>query len=562
MNPIDLRPFRWLAEEPTSKEDFERWIRQDEVISFLEDEVNDDRILLYVSLSHFFLHAVLVPNLDVSHDSTWEQLEHWNLSVDATWGIASCANDVSVCDPLDHTGSAIIDTGEKLLFLRDFEGIDRGKCYLEVNQRLCHVLGLHHIPERTAWCRLDDDGDIEEVIKIHSLPEPLDGRVVSMSKRQLGIYAGVTNQMLARMIDITRYRSGGFGGWSHNAPRKCVASSTLRGQRCVQPGTGSYLRGVQIADIGESKESILKSMFSLYEDEGKEYETFIAHDWRNKRIGEFSCDPKKLANYFVPMEGPFQTTPAFFKPEVLSKYKADPDKYTIDDHSISCRGTWYLQSWGVNDAGQVFTYLCYLGNLPHKEQLHWKQFNEAPRAGLPDGTIKTDFLGVWDESYDPLRSLVSRCRKLSSDCRSWWRVRDETLFTRTHYPHSDGRAEWANELMNLDQLLVESLEERKIRDIAKAKQANIDDRMRALKLIEASLIADGFEADHAREIMGPFHLVHNLRSELKGHASDGTAKAREVTARKESGGSLVNHYKSLCQACDESLDLIAKCLGD
>jgi hypothetical protein len=562
LNPIDLKPFYLLAQEPTTNEDFDRWIRQDEVMSFLEDDMNDDHILLYVSLPHFFLHAVLVPKVDVIQESTWEELEHWNLSVDSTWGIASCADELSLCEPLEHTGSTIIDQGEKLLFLRDFDGIDRGKCYLEMNQRLCHVLGLHHLPERKAWCRLDDDGDIEEVIKIYNLPEPLDGRVVSMSKRQLAIYAGVTDQMLARMIDITRYRSGGFGGWNHDIPRVCLANGTLRGQRCVQPGTGSYFRGVQLADIGESKATILKSTFSFHDDEDKQYETFIALDWRNKQIGELSCDPKKLANYFVPMEGPFQTTPAFFKPEVLSKYKADPDKYTIDDHSISCRGTWYLQSWDVNDAGQVFTYLCYLGNLPHKEQLHWKQFNETPKAGLPDGTIKTDFLGVWDDSYDPLRSLVSRCRKLSSDRRSWWKVRDETLFTRTHYPHSDGRAEWANELMNLDQLLIESLEERKIRAIAKAKKATTDDRMRALKLIEASLVADGFETDHAREIMGPFHAVHNLRSELKGHASDGTAKAREVEARKVSDGSLVNHFKSLCQGCDESLELIAKCLGE
>ncbi|MEM8669454.1 MAG: hypothetical protein AAGG48_18155 [Planctomycetota bacterium] len=246
---------------------------------------------------------------------------------------------------------------------------------------------------------------------------------------------------------------------------------------------------------------------------------------------------------------------------MLSKYKADPDKYTVDAHSISCRSTWYLQSWGVNDAGQVFTYLCYLGNLPHKEQLHWKQFNEKPKAGLPEGTIKTDFMGVWDESYDPLRSLIAKCRKLSSDRKTWWKVRDETLFTRTHYPLSDKRAEWANELMNLDQLLVESLEERRIRNIAKQKGALIDDQMRALKLIEASLVADGFEIDHARQIMSPFHDVHNLRSELKGHASDGTAKAREVEARKQADGSLINHFRELCRACDESLEILGNCLG-
>ena len=115
--------------------------------------------------------------------------------------------------------------------------------------------------------------------------------------------------------------------------------------------------------------------------------------------------------------------------------------------------------------------------------------------------------------------------------------------------------------MNLDQLLIESLEERTIRKIAKEKGASIKDRMRALKLIEACFVADKFEVEHAKQIMTPFHDVHNLRSELKGHASDGTAKAREVEARKRADGSLINHFRELCQACDESLELVGKCLG-
>ena len=560
MNPINLGVFRLLSEEPKSDEDFERWIRQDEVVAFLEDDLFDDHILLYVSLPHFFLHAVLIPAVDTGLDSNWEELKSWNLTADTSWGIASCGDEVLLCDPLDQTGSKIIDQGEKLVFLRDFEGIDRGKFYIEMNQRLCHILELHHMPERSAWCRLDENGDIEEVIKIHSLPGPFEGRVVSISARQLAIYACVTNQHIARMFDVTRFRTSGFFGWGDEMPRKSVKSATIRGQMGVQPGNGSFFRGVQVANIAASKASIRKSIFS-FEDDGKKYESFIAHDWRNDRIGEFSCAPDRLANYFVPKEGPFQTTPAFFNPEVLSKYKADPDKYTIESHSISCRSTWYLQRWGVNDAGQVFTYLCYLGNLPNKEQLHWKQFNETPRAGLPDGTIKTDFMGVFDESYDPLQGLIARCRELSSDRKTWWKVRDESLFTRTHYPLSDKRAEWANELMNLDQLLIESLEERTIRKIAKEKGASIKDRMRALKLIEACFVADKFEVEHAKQIMTPFHDVHNLRSELKGHASDGTAKAREVEARKRADGSLINHFRELCQACDESLELVGKCLG-
>ena len=57
---MDLNPFHGLAAEPTSKDDFEGCICQDEVISFLEVDINDDHILLYGSMPHFHLHAVLV----------------------------------------------------------------------------------------------------------------------------------------------------------------------------------------------------------------------------------------------------------------------------------------------------------------------------------------------------------------------------------------------------------------------------------------------------------------------------------------------------------------------
>ncbi|MEM8669453.1 MAG: hypothetical protein AAGG48_18150 [Planctomycetota bacterium] len=305
MNPINLEAFLLLSEEPTSNEDFEHWIRQDEVVAFLEEDLSDDHILLYVSLPHLFLHAVLIPAVDTNQDSAWEDLEHWSLSVDATWGIASCGDEIFLCDPLDHTGSKIIDQGEKLVFLRDFDGIDRGKCYVEMNQRLCHVLGLHHMPERSAWCRLDENGDIEEVIKIHSLPEPHEGRVVSMNAKQLAVYSSVTNQHLARMFDLTRFRSGGFGGWSHEIPRKNVKSATIRGQMGIQPGTGSFFRGVQVADMAVSKSSILKSIFSFEEDD-KEYESFIAHDWRNKRIGEFHVTRKSWQTTSFQWKGLFK----------------------------------------------------------------------------------------------------------------------------------------------------------------------------------------------------------------------------------------------------------------
>jgi len=72
-------------------------------------------------------------------------------------------------------------------------------------------------------------------------------------------------------------------------------------------------------------------------------------------ITEISCNPTCLANYFTKSDLPFEISPAFFRPEVLLRYKSDPDKYELTIRSISCRDAWYLQTYDINDAGQVHT---------------------------------------------------------------------------------------------------------------------------------------------------------------------------------------------------------------
>lgn len=68
--------------------------------------------------------------------------------------------------------------------------------------------------------------------------------------------------------------------------------------------------------------------------EPKQYTTFIAQDWKHDLVHECSCDPGHLGNYFVESDLPFQTSPAFFRPEVRLKYKANPDKYQMEGRSI------------------------------------------------------------------------------------------------------------------------------------------------------------------------------------------------------------------------------------
>ncbi len=113
--------------------------------------------------------------------------------------------------------------------------------------------------------------------------------------------------------------------------------------------------------------------------------------------------------------------------------------------------------------------------------------------------------------------------------------------------------------MNLDQLLVEGLVEKWLRAKATELGRNPDDRLRPLKLLEECLCGLGFDETHARQILSPWHDVHNLRSELKGHASTTEGRDQEIAARK-AHGTLLNHFRKLCQDCDESLAIIMPAL--
>jgi hypothetical protein len=365
------------------------------------------------------------------------------------------------------------------------------------------------------------------------------------------------------MFDFTRYKSGNFSGWDHSRDSEDLESSaSIYGSLSITPGTGSYSRGFQLVDLSIPKERIVNRVWGRPIDEApKKYCSYIAHDWKNKVISEISCDPNCLSNYFTESDLPFEITPAFFKPEVLSKYKTDRAKYKLDSRCVSCRGAWHLENFDINSAGQVHTYLIYLSRLPYEEQLHWKQYNEKPKAPLSERAIKTDFEGQFYEEYDPLPSLKRKLDQLHSYGAPWWVLRDESAPDKVHYPYTESKDEWAEEILNLDQLLVEGLQEKWLRKKAKELGCNPDARLRALKLLEAILVSLGFEEDHAREIMTPFHVVHNLRSTLKGHTSGTEAENERKTALKEHG-SFRKHFENICSSCDESVEIISEAIKE
>ena len=288
----------------------------------------------------------------------------------------------------------------------------------------------------------------------------------------------------------------------------------------------------------------------------KQYAIFKAHDWKNNQLAEVSCGPTALASYFdkdSPL--PFQTTPAFFRPDVLLKYKSDSEKYTLDHRSISVRGGWYLKSYDVNEEGQVHAYLYDLANLPYSEQLYWQSFNEWPKAGISKRAYETDFEGNFSTMPDPLLDLKYEVAKLDKLAPDWWRPRGEAAVQAVHYPATASSEEWSNAMLALDQLVVEGFVVKTIRAKLQAQGRKPDVSWQSVRLLQEWLEQAGLDAEEAAATVEPLKRVHFLRSKTKGHLAETEKQALIKSAIKEHG-SLAAHFRNLVAEVQNSFDRI------
>lgn len=549
---------------PAEKEPFTRWLEQKDALAFLKDNLHHDEFIIYANLPHTFIHAIFIPANLVDPPDT-DDLISWNCDATSSWGICQFFNEpnhpqFSIEKPLSFSGSKTLDKGEQIVFARSFEGYIDGRNYFEILQKFTHSLDLHFVPEKKAYCRIDKLGEIEDFIRIVAIPDRAGGladTVICCKRDLVDEYMALTSAAIVRTFDFTRYSPEDFQGWG-NPQEELIKDGDLFYKMAINPGNESYTRGCQIVHPLKPDDEIFKRHGFYYKEEEK-YETFIAIDLKNNEVKEMSCAPERLGNYFVESDFPFGTSPAFFRPDVLLKYKSDTEKYSLKDRSISCRDAWHLKTYDINEQGQVHTYLIYLSRLPYEEQLYWKSFNEKPKGTISKRAYKTDFEASWDFEYDPLTSLREVIFDLEKQDVSWWTLRSNKLVEQVHYPATTSADEWGNEIHLLDKLLVEGFEIKWFQKKAVSLGRTPDNKLGSLKLLRECLVGLDYEIEHAKEIIAPFIEVHLLRTKLKGHASG--QEAQDIKKRVLSThGSYKEHFKKLVQKCDQSMRVIIEAL--
>jgi hypothetical protein len=383
--------------------------------------------------------------------------------------------------------------------------------------------------------------------------------LVTFTWLELEEYLGIAGYALVRMFDFTLLRYSQFGGWS-DGPEDIVRVSDQFLYRQKVEGEAAYTRGVQIIRPRDAR-TVSDSISERWGGSSKrEHVTFIAQDWRHNKVTEISTDPSATTNYFQASENdlPFEVSPAFFRPEVLSKYKTDREKYTVDEREVSCRAAWTLRAYDVNDAGQVFAYICYLRNLPYSEQLHWKSFNEDPKASISKRAFINDFKGEFATFRHPRARTLSILQRWQARGVKWWALRDEDLLDRANPPISSSKDEWAEAVMDLSKLVVEGFKLKFLRATLDGLGETYSPDERSITLMEKVVAAKN-------PVCGPVTLeglrtVQFIRSKVKGHSgsSEGRAIAQDALAKH---GTYGEHFKHLCKLVVDDLQRIETALS-
>jgi hypothetical protein len=549
---VVLKDLKHALDVPSGAAELNSWLDHESSLGFIGRNAHADSLIINLSVDHLYLVSALIPRRHIKADGN-NDLLNWNYDPSSSWSICASSEDAWVEEPIAKGESKSLEGGEPIVIHRHFEGVPEYSNYFELSQKLAHLMGLHFIPERRAWCRLDPNGDIEDVVRIVEIPPKGDGypgRVILCDRATLAKYAELTASVFVQLFDITYVQLGNFTGWHHDTYKEREFGSIR-----YRYGTGSYAafaRGFNVVPLTASRHDIVNEMWGRRD--AKKYETFITVDRKHgDQVIETSCDPELVDSYFRETGKPWQISPVFFRPEVLTKYKADREKYRLSHRTISCRGSWSIQTFDINEEGQVHTYLKYLSDLPHSEQLHWKQYNEEPKGPISARAHQTDIVGDFWDGYDPLGSLQYKLGHLAKAKCPWWSLRNDDLVEKVYYSVTTSPDEWADELLNLSQLVVEGFDAKYLR----AKSGEADPKLQSLSLLEKCLVKMGFEDMHANTVVQPFRDLQTLRSKTKGHAGGSEAKALRTAAMK-TYGSLQAHFRDLVARCDESIDTIMK----
>jgi hypothetical protein len=466
-----------------------------------------------------YINSFLLPK-NFSPKKCNEQLFEADYSPPQGWGVWSGAsNSLPRLEQPLYLRTAPLNEGEPLFFIRFFQGYPKeSESYLEINQKIPTALNLHWVEEKKAYCILNQQGDLVPQILIDKID---DRNYLLMRKNVLDKFLSITNSVLMRCFEYRKidddldYEDVKIRTESFVSNAKfCHRNNYFDTKDSTK---GVEIRGYNIVEQDKDYNQIEHEEYQAAK--GKHPLEFIIQDIKhgNKTV-TIDLLEDNLSSYFVKSDKPWQTSPVFFTPDVLQKYKNNPDKYTLIERTINCRGGWHLQTFDINDQGQVHTMAIYLTYLPYEELCYWRCFNEAPKGNISKRSFDTDFLAKFSEEPEHINELKTTLTQLSKiniqpENEPLWLPHlndiDKTFFG-FYYVLSDNYIEWQNYIQDLARIVIEGISKKTISKISERLGCS-DAKLASIKLLEKCLQAR-IEPSLVKEIIDPLSALQNART--------------------------------------------------
>ncbi len=362
---------------------------------------------------------------------------------------------------------------EPLVVYRSFPGTGM-KSYAEVSEEFRHYFSLYDDAKHKKYIAFDEDGEPEDVIV-------LDENEIKIKLRYIKEF--LTNKDMYLALFFEHDRDSIYSLKELELPK---ISKTIKGENFIYD---YYTADLEFIPEGEKTKSFARVMgkkmieglkdykpLSIWStNENKKYVSFIIDTDNEGKDIEYICNPKKLSNYFGANPGaPHYLTSVFFKREVLGKYYADPNRFSVEDGYLRGRGLRIDN----NHEKYVIVFLGDLGYLSEKEQLYWKSYNVHSDGVISKVTFKRGFLAQFT---DPEREDLLFKYKFEIFKNKWFKKfnwylfkpfleQDEHFYTSLRIPLSENQLEFDQQILSLTKTLIDSLNEEKISESITKKE--------------------------------------------------------------------------------------------
>lgn len=404
---------------------------------------------------------------------------------------------------------------EPFLFRKNFIFSEGSELYIDVSEDFVNYFNLYEKGENKqtrSYYKIDDLGELIEVINI--TPDKVKIKTIYLKE-----YISIRKVHFSISFDFMRTGKVDISESEIAEQDKDFSTSNSFYNHMIRPALYSAMGQMQSSLCGKVIINFdpekTKSHHMDYQD--RKHESFIV-GYNDQDGSEILLDCRRSdGKYFIM---------TYFRKEVLNKYYNEPTKYKVDGWRVSSNFFSLKIDNNVEDYVPVF--LVELSTLPHKEQLHWKQYNIGPQKGMSNTYHQTMMEGNWVQRPETPDLLFKHLYiKFNKDWESkfGWKfhkelaAEDQHLFTSLHLPPNNNVKAFCEQILTVIKLTVDRLNEAEI-----SKNLTLEKSDRGISKLQKFLSAAGSQDT---EIIIFLRSLYDLRSGLLAHSFSSSNKACE-----------------------------------